>query len=144
TPRSRFQLACLIVLWTTLAVPTGMVGQQPSPSPVGTFRGTLTSRYHGAFPVSIDISEKGKGKFHGIAALTAKCFAGNATFQVTVSGTSITIAGSDAAGDNITVKGQIDPTTLRLTLSYIANGSASGRCVTAHAWGMRAKREVGP
>jgi hypothetical protein len=63
----------------------------------------------------------------------------DANFQVTVTGTTITIAGSDAEGDNITFKGEIDPSGTQLTVNYILNASASGRCETDDGSGILTK-----
>ena len=117
--------------------PTAFTQQRPLP--IGIFSGNLSSRHYGTFLVTMNIAQDSHGKLRGTASLAAKCIS-DATVEVVVSGTGVTIAGSDAAGDNITFKGQIDPTTSQLMLSYIVNGSASGRCETDDGWGSLNKR----
>ena len=63
-----------------------------------------------------------------------------AQLEVTVTGSSIVLAGSDEEGDSMTVRGTVDSTGTLLKASYILNGSASGRCETDDGAGSLAKR----
>jgi hypothetical protein len=47
-----------------------------------------------------------------------------------VSGLNVVLAGSGPNGDSITFKGTVDSAGTQLTLNYILNASASGKCET--------------
>lgn len=102
--------------------------------PVGKFTGNFLSHHFPSFPLTITISQDSNGKFTGVAALGSRCIA-NATLTIAVNGSNISLAGSDPEGDNITFKGMIQPGGTQLTLDYIVNGSASGRCETDQGTG---------
>ena len=60
--------------------------------------------------------------------------------DVTVNGSKVVLAGSDAAGDTVTFTGTADSTGTVLTLHYIINGSASRRCEIDNGDGSMGKR----
>jgi len=107
--------------------------------PVGIWSGNFSSRNFASFPMTITITQDTTGRLRGAATLSSQCIT-EATLVVTVSGSNISLAGSDSLGDNITFRGTIDPGGAQLTLSYIANGSASGRCETDQGTGIAGKQ----
>src|SRR5215469_15561471 len=141
-----------------IATPAGLVyatgraipGQQftaaasPQGAPVdisGTWTGTFFSKHPNvpSFRMTVVITPNGKAHFTGNSSLNSHCLKG-ATLQITVAGTQVVLAGSDPEGDNITLRGTLDPTATMLQSSYILNASASGRCETDDGTGSLAKQ----
>lgn len=105
-----------------------------SSAPTGTFTGNFLSRNFPSFSVTITITQNTNGTLSASATLGSNCIS-SATLKVSVSGSNISLAGSDTAGDNITFQGTIQSGGNQLALNYIANGSASGRCETDQGTG---------
>jgi hypothetical protein len=85
------------------------------------------------------ISKDSAGRIVGNSTLASQCLK-NAQLQVTVTGSTVVLAGRDKAGDNMTVRGSLDNTGTVLNSTYILNGSAAGGCETDDGTGSLAKR----
>lgn len=85
------------------------------------------------------ISANSTGHLIGESSLVSACL-DNHRLEVTVTGSNIVLAGSDARGDTVTFRGTIDSTGTLLTLDYIINGSASARCEIDNGKGTMGKR----
>ncbi len=107
----------------------------------GTWSGTFISRNAdiAPFTITVVISANSAGHLIGDASLVSACL-DNHGLQVTVTGSNIVLAGSDARGDTVTFSGTIDNTGTLLTLDYIINGSASARCEIDNGTGTMGKR----
>jgi hypothetical protein len=104
---------------------------------VGTWSGKLSSRNFASFVVTIDIGADSKAHLVGDGS---HCFT-EADLVVTTSGSNtVTIAGRSKAGENITIKGTVDSGGKQLDVTYITNGSGSGRCETDQGAGMLDKQ----
>ena len=117
------------VLLAGLLLPHPILGEsQPAPRAlVGKWSGAVSSRNFASFIVTIDISAESKAHVVGDGS---PCFT-EADLGVTTSGSNaVTIAGRSKAGENITIKGTVDSNGQQLHLTYIVNGSGSGRCET--------------
>ena len=134
---SKFTLP--VVLLMSILVPLGRAGSSviqagagasTNPPPLaGTWHGTFSSRNYASFPVALVINQGVGVKLTGAVNLGSPCLR-NAKLQITVSGLNVVLAGSDAKGDSITFKGTVDPAGTQLTMSYILNASATGKCET--------------
>jgi hypothetical protein len=107
----------------------------------GTWSGTFTSNSSdiSPFTITVLIGPNSKGRLVGDASVVSQCIKSH-HLQVTVNGSNIVLAGSDAEGDNITFKGTLDSTGTLLTLTYVLNGSAGRRCETDNGSGTMGKR----
>jgi hypothetical protein len=126
-------------------------GEQP-PSAVGSaqqaaidVRGTWSGAFFSkrsdvaSFTMTVVLNPDSRGHLIGSSSLNSNCLKG-AQLEVTVTGSTVVLAGSDSEGDNITVRGTPDSTGTLLTSTYILNGSASGGCETDHGTGTLGKR----
>src|SRR5436309_11601858 len=115
--------------------------QQPATDFRGTWSGTFFSKHSNVppFTMTVVISPDSRGHLVGSSSLNSECLKG-AQLEVTVTGSSIVLAGSDEEGDSMTVRGTVDSTGTLLKASYILNGSASGRCETDDGTGSLARR----
>ena len=111
----------------------------------GHWSGTFTSNHSDTdtaaapFTLTIDIKKDSTGKINGDSTLGSHCLK-NAHLEVTVTGSSVVLAGSDPQGDNITVRGSLDETGTLLDSTYILNGSATGACETDDGTGTLQKK----
>jgi hypothetical protein len=145
----------ILALWCALMITmfaepvyAGSPGSQPGAAsaqgtPIdvsGTWTGTFFSNYPNvpSFSLTVKITPNGKTHFIGDSSLNSVCMKG-AKLQITVTGTQVVLAGSDAEGDNLTLRGTLDPTATMLQASYILNASASGECETDDGTGNLAK-----
>ena len=85
------------------------------------------------------INEDSEGRVVGSSDLTSHCLKG-AQLQVTVTGSTVVLAGSDKAGNNMTLRGSLDSTGTQLKSTYILNGSATGACETDDGTGTLTKQ----
>jgi hypothetical protein len=99
------------------------------PSLAGTWQGRFSSRNFASFPVTLIINQAVGVKLTGAVNLGSPCLR-NANLQVTVSGLNVVLSGSGPKGDSITFKGTVDSAGTQLTMTYILNASASGKCET--------------
>jgi hypothetical protein len=115
--------------------------QQNATDVKGTWSGTFFSKHPNIAPftMTVVISADSRGHLIGSSSLNSECLKG-AHLEVTVTGSQVVLAGSDEAGDSVTVRGTVDNTGTLLKASYILNGSASGRCETDNGTGSLAKR----
>jgi len=91
------------------------------------------------FTITVKISSDLRSHLIGHASLVSECLDSH-RLQITVRGSNIVLAGTDAKGDTVTFTGTIDTTGTLLTLDYVINGSESGRCETDHGSGTMGKR----
>jgi len=96
---------------------------------VGTWQGRFSSRNFASFPVTLIINQGVGVKLAGAVNLGSPCLR-SANLQVSVSGPDVVLAGSDANGDSISFKGTVDSAGTQLTMTYVLNASASGKCET--------------
>jgi hypothetical protein len=108
---------------------------------LGTWSGTFTSNSPdiSPFTITVVIAQNSKGRLLGNASVVSQCIKSHPV-QVTVNGSNVVLAGSDADGDNITFKGTLDGTGTLLTLNYVVNGSASRSCEIDNGSGTMGKR----
>jgi hypothetical protein len=115
---------------TSLAGPQTNAAAGENPPPItGTWQGRFSSRNFASFPVTLVINQGVGVKLAGAVNLGSPCLR-SANLQVTVSGSNVVLAGSDANGDSITFKGTVDSAGTQLTMTYVLNASASGKCET--------------
>jgi hypothetical protein len=62
------------------------------------------------------------------SGLTSYCLLRDVDLHVIVKGSNAVLAGTDEVGNTITFDGTIDKTGTVLTLNYVTNGSATGKC----------------
>lgn len=107
----------------------------------GTWSGTFISKNAdiSPFTITVKINSDTSGRLVGDSSLVSQCL-DNHRLQVTVNGSNIVLAGSDAKGDSVTFTGTIDSTGTLLNLTYIINGSASARCEIDNGSGTMGKR----
>jgi Domain of unknown function (DUF1929)/Concanavalin A-like lectin/glucanases superfamily/Bacterial Ig-like domain (group 2)/Glyoxal oxidase N-terminus/Abnormal spindle-like microcephaly-assoc'd, ASPM-SPD-2-Hydin len=107
----------------------------------GVWSGTFVSKdaSAGSFTMTVIVHEDSHGHLIGSSTLTSDCLK-EAQLQVKVTGSQITLAGSNEAGDDITVQGALDKTGTALKASYILDGSATGKCETDAGTGTLTKQ----
>jgi hypothetical protein len=107
----------------------------------GTWSGTFQSKHAdiSPFTITVVINPNSQGHLIGTSSLASECVK-DVRLQVTVNGSNVVLAGTDEDGDSITFRGSIDQTGTLLTMKYIANGSASGRCETDEGTGTMGRR----
>jgi hypothetical protein len=107
----------------------------------GAWSGTFTSKNADISPFTITVvfASDSRGRLVGNASLVSECLKSH-RLQVTVNGSNVVLAGSDADGDNVTFRGTLDNSGTLLTLNYILNGSAGRRCETDNGTGTLGKR----
>jgi len=123
--------------------PTSAAGatQQAASDIKGTWSGTFYSKHSNVAPftMTVVINPDSRGHLIGSSTLNSECLKG-AQLKVTVTGSTVVLAGSDEEGDNMTVRGTLDSTGTLLQSTYILNGSSTGRCETDDGTGTLAKR----
>ena len=107
----------------------------------GRWSGTLSSNHSGVAPftITVAINADSRGHIVGTSTLNSQCLKG-ARLAVTVTGSTVVLAGSDKAGNNMTLRGSLDNTGTLLKSAYILNGSATGVCETDDGTGTLTKR----
>lgn len=107
----------------------------------GTWSGTFSSNHSGVAPftITIVVNADSNGHLVGNSTLNSRCLKG-AHLQVTVTGSTVVLAGSDKTGNNMTLRGSLDDTGTLLKSAYILNGSAGGGCETDDGTGTLTKR----
>ena len=123
--------------------PTSAAGptQQAATDVRGTWSGTFFSKHSNVAPFTMTVVINPNARAHliGSSTLNSECLRG-AQLEVTVTGSTVVLAGSDEEGDDMTVRGTLDSTGTVLTSTYILNGSATGRCETDDGTGSLTKR----
>jgi nitrous oxidase accessory protein NosD len=107
----------------------------------GAWSGTFSSNHSGVAPftISVVVDADSNGHLVGNSTLNSHCLKG-AHLQVTVTGSTVVLAGSDKTGNNMTLRGSLDDTGTLLKSAYIFNGSAGGGCETDDGTGTLTKR----
>jgi len=120
---------------------TAVSRQSPAVDVKGVWSGTFFSKHSNVppFTMTVAINPDSRGHLIGRSSLNSHCLKG-AQLVVTVNGSKVVLACSDAEGDNLTVEGTLDATGTVLTGTYILNGSASGACETDDGTGTLGKR----
>ena len=115
--------------------------QQATPDLKGIWSGTFISRNSdiSPFTLTVKINRNSVGHLIGDAGLVSDCLKSH-RLEVTVNGSNVVLAGSDADGDTVTFRGPIDNTGTVLTLNYVINGSASRTCEIDDGTGTMVKR----
>jgi len=115
--------------------------QQPSPDLTGTWSGTFISSNSdiSPFTITVKINKHSSGHLLGDASLVSDCLDSH-RLDVTVNGSNVLLAGSDAKADTVSFRGTVDATGTVLKLNYIINGSPSGRCEIDNGTGTMGKR----
>lgn len=93
----------------------------------------------GSFAMTVVVHEDSHGQLIGSSTLNSDCLK-DAQLQVKVTGSEVILAGSNEAGDDITVRGTVDKTGTALKASYILDGSATGKCETDAGTGTLTKQ----
>jgi len=98
-----------------------IVFNQPEKNAVdvrGIWSGTLYSKHSNVVPftITVEINPDARGRLIGASSLISDCLKG-AKLQVTVTGSTVVLAGSDEEGDNSNARGTLDAsgTLLRST-----------------------------
>jgi hypothetical protein len=91
------------------------------------------------FTVTISIEQNEQGKLVGMLTHNSACL-DHVALEVTIEGSKVDLAGSDAGGNNITLHGKLDKSATLLNTRYIMNGSATGRCESDGGAGTLAKQ----
>ena len=107
----------------------------------GRWSGTLSSNHSGVAPftITVAINADSRGHIVGSSTLNSHCLKG-ARLEVTVTGSTVVLAGSDKGGNNMTLRGSLDNTGTLLKSAYILNGSATGGCETDDGTGTLTKQ----
>ena len=123
------------------AAVSGVSAPRSAVDVTGTWSGTFESRQpsFSPFTITVVINTDASGHLVGTSSVGSDCVK-DGTFQVTVSGSSIVLAGGDKEGNHITFRGTVDSTGTLLNLKYILNGSASARCESDDGTGTMGKR----
>jgi hypothetical protein len=96
----------------------------------GTWSGTFRSRHSqiAPFVLTLAINPDMHGHVINKSGITSYCLLKDIDLHVTVNDSKTSLAGTDDVGNTITFVGTIDKTGRLLTLHYVTNGSASGKC----------------
>jgi hypothetical protein len=95
----------------------------------GTWSGTFRSKHSHIAPFTLTLVVNADMHGHlNNSGLTSYCLLRDVDLHVTVNGSNAALAGTDEVGNTITFQGTIDKTGRVLTLNYVTNGSASGKC----------------
>jgi hypothetical protein len=115
--------------------------QQNASDLKGTFSGTFYSKHSrvAPFTMTVVINPDVNGHLIGSSTFNSECLK-DAHLKVTVTGSTVVLAGSDKDGNNITVRGTLDSTGTLMQSTYILNGSATGRCETDQGTGTLGKQ----
>ena len=107
----------------------------------GRWSGTFASNHSGVAPftITVVISPDSRGRIVGSSDMTSHCLKGT-QLEVTVTGSTVVLAGSDKAGNTMTLRGSLDSTGTLLKSTYVLNGSATGACETDDGTGTLAKQ----
>ena len=96
----------------------------------GTWSGTFRSSHShiAPFVLTLAINPDMHGHVINKSGITSYCLLKDIDLHVTVNDSKTSLAGTDDVGNTITFVGTIDKTGRLLTLHYVTNGSASGKC----------------
>jgi hypothetical protein len=92
------------------------------------------------FTVMATIDEDNSGNLTATASfLNFPCLTA-ASLKGAITEMNVTFAGSDSAGDNVTLKGTSNTAGTQMSLSYVLNAGASGKCETDNGTGTLTKQ----
>jgi hypothetical protein len=96
----------------------------------GTWSGTFRSKHShiAPFTLTLVVNPDMHGRVINKSGLTSYCLLRDVDLHVIVNGSNAVLAGTDEVGNTITFQGTMDKTGRVLTLNYVTNGSASGKC----------------
>ena len=96
----------------------------------GTWSGTFRSSHShiAPFVLTLAINPDMHGHVINKSGITSYCLLKDIDLHVTVNDSKTSLAGTDDVGNTITFVGTIDKAGRLLTLHYVTNGSASGKC----------------
>jgi hypothetical protein len=134
-------LATLLMSAASAKAQVASIQQQVLSNLPGTWSGTFFPKHSSVSPfnITVGIGKNAQGRLTGNATLNSQCLHA-AQMELTVNGPTVVLAGSDEQGDSITIRGGLDPTNTLLQVSYVLNGSASGRCESETGTGNLGKR----
>ena len=94
-----------------------------------TWSGAFQSRHPevAPFTVTVTIDQDDQGHMMGKLSHSSECLQ-EVDLHITVYGSKVSLAGSDQKGNSITFQGKMDKSYNLLSLHYIINGSAGGKC----------------
>ena len=146
---TKFTLVVLLMLLLTSIVGPGPLrgasltdGTSQQAAVQGTWSGTFRSSRSNIAPFMITLVIKPDMHGHLInkSGISSYCLLKDVDLYVTVNGSNASLAGTDEGGNTITFDGTIDKTGRLLTLHYVTNGSATGRCMPDNGMGNLEKR----
>jgi len=96
----------------------------------GTWTGTFRSNHAhiSPFTLTVVVGPDMLGHVINQTGLTSYCILRPMDLHVIVNGSDTVLAGTDEVGNTLTFHGTVDTTGTVLTLNYVTNGSASGKC----------------
>ncbi len=96
----------------------------------GTWSGTFRSHHIHPAPFTLDVvvGPAMHGRLVNQSGITSCLTGSDVDLHVIVNGSDVVLAGTDKVGNTLTFHGAIDKTGRVLTLNYVTNGSASGKC----------------
>ena len=130
-----------LLLFVSLSLPGSGLAQQGPLDVKGKWSGTFLSNHSNVppFTITVVITPHSRGHLTGSSSLNSECLKG-VQLIVTVTGSTVVLAGGDKEGNNITVRGSVDSTGTLMTTTYILNGSATGGCETDDGTGTLGKQ----
>jgi hypothetical protein len=146
---TKFTLVVLLMLLLTSIVGPGPLrgasvtdGTSQQAAVQGTWSGTFRSSRSNIAPfmITLVINPGMHGHLINKSGISSYCLLKDVDLYVTVNGSNASLAGTDEGGNTITFDGTIDKTGRLLTLHYVTNGSATGRCKPDNGTGNLEKR----
>ena len=146
---TKFTLGVLLMLLLTSIVGAGPLrgasvtdGTSQQAAVQGTWSGTFRSSRSkiAPFMITLVINPDMRGHLINKSDIGPYCLLKDVDLYVTVNGSNASLAGTDKDGNTITFDGTIDKTGRLLTLHYVTNGSASGKCESDNGIGNLEKR----
>jgi hypothetical protein len=107
----------------------------------GRWSGTFHSNHSDVSPftITVVINSDSRGRIVGSSDLTSHCLK-SAQLAITVTGSTVVLAGSDKGGNTMTLQGSLDSTGTLLKSTYLLNGSPTGGCETDDGTGTLTKQ----
>jgi hypothetical protein len=146
---TKFTLGVLLMLLLTSIVGAGPLrgasvtdGTSQQAAVQGTWSGTFRSSRSNIAPfmITLVINPDMHGHLINKSGISSYCLLKDVDLYVTVTGSNASLAGTDEDGNTITFEGTIDKTGRLLTLHYVTNGSATGKCESDDGIGNLEKR----
>jgi hypothetical protein len=103
----------------------------------GAFQSNTTSL--APFMVEAIINQDTNGNLTATISFADSPCISSANLKGTITGMNLVLAGSDSVGDNITFRGSTNASGTQMSLAYVLNASASGRCETDNGTGTLSK-----